>query len=517
MNRRDFLRIACTGAAGCLLPKLAAASASAGDDAPPTHKPAERPNVVIIYGDDVGFGDVGAYGAKRIATPNIDRLAARGLRFTDAHCAASTCTPSRYSLLTGQMAFRKRGTGIARGDAKMIISPDQYTLADVFRQAGYRTGVVGKWHLGLGAGKIDWNGEIKPGPEALGFGHYFIFPATNDRTPCVYIRNGRVVNLNPADPITVSYRKRIPDSVPGTKYPDGLLNPESITVYKGNRQHAATVINGIGRIGYMKGGKKALFKDETLADVFVSEAREFITANKDRPFFLFFSASDIHAPRWPHERFRGKSRSGLRGDAMVSFDWSAGALLDTLKEHGLEENTIVIVSSDNGPVHVDGGYQDGSAAYAKKGTEKYHPAAGIYRGGKYQIFEGGTRVPFIVRWPARIKPGVSGALLSQVDLLASFAALLGRQVPAGQAPDSRDCLAALLGRDKKGPEIILEQSRGVAIRRGRWKYVGRNGLLYDLSKDPSEKKDLAAKFPKVAAEMKRLLEVYRSKPLTATP
>ena len=472
-----------------------------------------RPNVVLIYGDDVGYGDVGAYGAKLIPTPNIDNLAEEGLLFTDAHCAAATCTPSRYSLLTGQMAFRKKGTGIAPGDAKMIIDHDQYTLGKLFQQAGYKTGVIGKWHLGLSDKKLNWNQEIKPGPETIGFDHYFIFPATNDRTPCIYVENGRVVNFDPNDPITVSYSGRIPDSVPGTKYPDTLLNPEAITVYKGNLQHSATVINGLGRIGYMKGGKSALFKDETIADVFVEQACKFIRENKDQPFFLFFSASDIHAPRWPHERFRGKSQTGLRGDAMVSFDWSAGRLLDTLKEYGLEDSTIVILSSDNGPIYVDGGYQDGSDANSKPG-KNYHPIAGIYRGGKYQIYEGGTRVPFIIRWPGKVKPGISNALFSQVDLLASFAELLGKEVPSNQAEDSRDYLATLLGTDTKGPEVILEQARGVAIRRGTWKYVEQSQELYDLSTDPSEKKNLAGSFPAIAEELNALLKMYKTQSLS---
>jgi len=462
----------------------------------------------------VGYGDVGAYGAMLIPTPNIDRLAKDGLRFTDAHCAAATCTPSRYSLLTGEMPFRKKGTQIAAGDANMVIDPEQYTLADLFHDSGYRTAVIGKWHLGLGDKKIDWNQKIEPGPEALGFDYHFIFPATNDRTPCVYVRDGRVVNLDPADPITVSYNERIPDSVSGTTYPDGQLEPDSMKVVSTtDKGHQRSVINGIGRIGYMKGGKSALFDDETLADVFVEEALTFIDDNKDSPFFLFFSASDIHAPRWPHERFRGKSRHGLRGDAMVSFDWSTGAILDALKEHGLEDNTFVLLSSDNGPVYIDGGYQDRSDAYRKPGSN-HHAAAGIYRGGKYQVYEGGTRVPFIVRWPRMIKSGVSDALFSQVDLLASFAALLDREIPNSQAVDSRDCLAALIGEDAKGPEIILEQARGIALRRHQWKYLEKEKALYDLFADPSEKNDISEDFPKITKEMDAMLKAYLLHPLT---
>ena len=197
---------------------------------PSIHAETTRPpNVIIIYGDDVGYGDVGAYGAKLIPTPNIDRLAAEGLRFTDAHCAAATCTPSRYSLLTGEMAFRKKGTSILPGDANMAIDPDQFTLADVFHQAGYRTGVIGKWHLGLGRGPIDWNGVVQPGPRDLGFDYAFLLPATSDRVPCVYLENGCVVNLDPNDPISISYGKPVDDSVPGTAYPDGHCEGWTVT------------------------------------------------------------------------------------------------------------------------------------------------------------------------------------------------------------------------------------------------------------------------------------------------
>jgi hypothetical protein len=216
--------------------------------------PERTPNVVIVYGDDVGYGDVGAYGAELIPTPNLDRMAAEGLRFTDAHCAAATCTPSRYSLLTGGMAFRKKGTGVLPGNANMAIDPGQFTLGDVFQQAGYRTGAIGKWHLGLGAGPIDWNGMVQPGPADIGFDYSFLLPATNDRVPCVYVENGHVVNLDPNDPISVSYGKPLDESMPGTAYPDGTLNPEAMTYYPSSHGHNNSVINGIGRIGFMKGG-----------------------------------------------------------------------------------------------------------------------------------------------------------------------------------------------------------------------------------------------------------------------
>ena len=180
----------------------------------------KRPNVVIIYSDDVGYGDLGVYGAEMIPTPNLDQMAAEGLLFTDAHCMAATCTPSRYSLLTGEFCFRNKGAHILSGSANMIIGEDQYTLGEVFREAGYKTAIVGKWHLGLGTGTINWNEKISPNPYEAGFDYSFLIPATNDRTPCVYVENGNVVNLDPNDPLTVSNRKRIPKEVPGTDYPD---------------------------------------------------------------------------------------------------------------------------------------------------------------------------------------------------------------------------------------------------------------------------------------------------------
>ena len=216
---------------------------------------AGTPNVILIYGDDVGYADLGAYGASKIPTPNLDKLAQQGLRFTDAHCAAATCTPSRYSLLTGEMAFRKPGTGILSGNAKMAIKPKQFTLGDLFQKAGYHTGVIGKWHLGLGSGKINWNKSIAPGPLQIGFDECFILPSTNDRVPCVYMKDDRILNLDPNDPITVSYGKPIPETGPDTNYPNAKEDPEAMTYYRSSHGHDSSVINGVGRIGYMKGGQ----------------------------------------------------------------------------------------------------------------------------------------------------------------------------------------------------------------------------------------------------------------------
>jgi arylsulfatase A-like enzyme len=231
--------------------------------------------VVIIYGDDVGYGDVGVYGSTMIPTPNIDKLAAGGLTFTDGHCTASTCTPSRFSLLTGIHGFRHR-IRILRPNAPLTIPTDILTMPKLFKKAAYNTAIVGKWHLGLGkkGEKVDWNAEVKPGPLELGFDYSFLLPSTNDRVPCVYLENHRVVNLDPADPLYVG--EPPPAGVKSTVYPDGMKDRSGMTYYESAAGHNHSIINGIGRIGYMWGGKAALWNDETMADEFVKQAKSYI-------------------------------------------------------------------------------------------------------------------------------------------------------------------------------------------------------------------------------------------------
>ncbi len=474
---------------------------------------AERPNVVIIYGDDVGYGDVGVYGAKKIPTPFIDKIASEGLRFTDGHCTAATCTPSRYSMLTGHYGFRN-GVRILPPDAPLSIPTDILTLPKLFRKAGYSTAVVGKWHLGLGrkGTRVDWNAEVKPGPLEVGFDYSFLLPSTNDRVPCVFLENHRVVNLDPKDPLYVG---KAPEGHKSTVYPYGRTNPEAETYYPADHQHSETVINGIGRIGKMWGGESALWDDEMMADEFVKQARKYLAKqSKEKPFFLYVSSQDIHVPRAPHPRFQGRTELGKRGDAMVQFDWMVGAVVSALEEQGLAENTIVVVSSDNGPVY-DDGYEDGSTVRkSSKEADRGHDASGPFRGGKYQIYEGGTRVPFIVKWPGTIEPGVSDALVSQIDFIASFAQLLDIKLAAKDAPDSRNTLEAFLGRDRKGLNFTLEEAgKAVAIRSGNWKFIpGKKGggQLYDLSKDQGEQKNVAAANPELARKLGAQLQALRA-------
>ncbi|WKN41801.1 sulfatase family protein [Tunicatimonas pelagia] len=493
----------------CLSPQ------SESTETPPSTSSA--PNIVLIYTDDVGYGDVSSYGATEISTPHIDRLAEEGLRFTDAHTTSATCTPSRYGLLTGQYPWRKDGTGIARGDAALIIDPDRFTLPDLLKQAGYATSVVGKWHLGLGpAGGPDWNGEINPSPLDIGFDESFLIPATGDRVPTVYVENRRVVGLDPADPIEVSFSEKVGDE------PTGRDNPELLKMHP-SHGHDMTIVNGISRIGYMTGGQAARWVDEDMADTITARAVSFIERNQEQPFFLYFSTHDIHVPRVPHPRFVGKSGMGSRGDAMLQLDWSVGQLLQTLDSLQLTDNTIVIFTSDNGPV-VDDGYHD--EAVEKLGN---HTPAGPFRGGKYSVFEAGTRVPLLIRWPSEIAPSVSGALVSQIDFLASLATLTEQSVPSGAATDSQNNLDVLLGDSEENREFLIEHaaSGALSLIKGKWKYIEPNDRpfynentdtelgnmpepqLYDLSADQSEQQNVADQHPEVLTEMQTLLKKIR--------
>lgn len=456
----------------------------------------QKPNIILIYTDDLGFGDISANGATKIKTPNIDRIARGGLRFTNAYATSATCTPSRFSLLTGKYAWRKAGTNIAPGDAAMILPTNEETMPAMLQKAGYQTAVVGKWHLGLGGeGGPDWNADIKPGPLEVGFNYSFIMPATGDRVPCVYMENYRIVDLDPADPITVSYKQKIGNE------PTGKENPELLKM-KYSHGHDATIINGVSRIGWMTGGKKARWIDEDMADVFTGRAVNFIEKNKQNPFFLFFATHDIHVPRVPHSRFAGKSGMGARGDAILQLDWTVGEVLNTLERLNIADNTLLIFTSDNGAV-VDDGYED-KAVELLNG----HTPSGILRGGKYSAFEGGTKVPMLLRWPAKVKAGmVSDALFSQIDLFASFAALTGRKI---KAQDSFNSLTTLLGANKNR-EFIIQQSVNstLSIIQGDWKYIEPNNgpkrnemtntelgndprpQLYNLKEDKMEQNNIA--------------------------
>ncbi|MBM3441458.1 MAG: arylsulfatase [Bacteroidetes bacterium] len=480
----------------------------------------QHPNILVIYTDDVGYGDLSANGG-RISTPHIDRLARNGLSHTNAHATASTCTPSRYSLLTGEYAWRRKGTGIARGDASMIIPVGRETLPKMLHRVGYRTGVVGKWHLGLGGPEgPDWNGSVFPGPNELGFDYSYIMAATGDRVPCVYLEDGRVQNLTKNDPIRVDYERNIGNEPTALSHPQLLKLPWT-------HGHNNSIVNGTGRIGFMSGGHSARWRDEDMADSFTSHALRFIDRAETRPFFLYFATHDIHVPRLPHERFHGKSGFGPRGDALLELDDCIGRILGRLEALGRLDNTLIVFTSDNGPV-LDDGYVD--QAVEQLGD---HRPWGIYRGGKYSAFEAGTRVPMIVQWPGHVRRGMTDALISQVDLLASLASLLGQTFDTLSARDSEDHWKALAGLSEKGRQCIaLEAISGTVayLRSDGYKYIPpSNGpaitnqwtnietgfspreQLYQTFRDPGERIDLAARLPELTATLRKEWEQLRRK------
>ena len=499
------------------------------------------PNIVVIMADDLGYGDLSCYGATNIETPNIDRLAANGIRFTDGYCSASTCTPTRYSLLTGNYAFRTRGTGIAPPNSPALIAAGTETIASILQRGGYRTAVIGKWHLGLGPKKEknakkndgpfgpDWNGDLKPGPLEIGFDSCFLLPTTNDRVPQVYVQDHRVANLDPNDPLWVGNKR------PSQSHPTGKTHRDTLKL-DWSHGHNATIHNGISRIGFYTGGESARFRDEDLADMWVKKSVEFLEANRNKPFFLFFSSHDLHVPRMPHERFQGKSKLGLRGDSILQLDWSVGELTKTLKRLGIEKNTLVIFCSDNGPV-MDDGYKDG--ALEKLGD---HRAAGPFSGGKYSIYEGGTRTPFITHWPGTIAPQESDQVVCTVDLAASFAKLINQPLADDACTDSFDVLDALLGKPSaRGRETLIQQDNGnkgsFGFRKGNWKLqrhdkgksrnlnvdhkLARTKVpkfqLFNLADDPSESINVIEKHPKIAAKLKvqltQQIEAGRTRPV----
>ncbi|MFT6795619.1 MAG: arylsulfatase A-like enzyme [Maribacter sp.] len=483
----------------CLVILSACNQTSTAEKAAPT-----PPNIIIIYADDLGYGELGAYGATKLKTPNLDKLANGGMRFTNGYAASATCTPSRYALLTGTYPWRNKSAKILPGTAPLIIDTTQLTIPKLLKGKGYQTGIVGKWHLGLGKGNVNWNQDINPGPNEVGFDHSYIMAATQDRVPTVYIENGKVHNLDPNDPIEISYQQNFKGESTGKE------NPELLKM-KPSHGHDNSIVNGISRIGYMKGGETAKWIDEDMADRFLQKAQQYVKTNKNKPFFLYYALQQPHVPRTPHPRFVGSSGMGPRGDVIVEADWCVGEFIKTLEHQGLLENTLIVFSSDNGPV-VDDGYHDESVD--KLGD---HSPAGALRGGKYSLFEAGTRVPFITYWKGTIPPGVSDALVSQLDLLSSIAKFAGSN-QKGQ--DSQDLLDTFLGKSNTGrKELILEATSRTAFRKGDWvvipPYKGRRVntsvnielgndtiyQLYNLKDDLGQQNNMAETYPEKLANM----------------
>jgi arylsulfatase A len=477
------------------------------------------PNVVLIFADDLGYGDIGCYGAKLLRTPNIDALAAEGRRFSDAHSASAVCTPSRYALMTGEYPHRKDISAPVFLKSGLIIDTEKQTVADVMKEAGYATAIIGKWHLGFGEGTPDWNGELKPGPLELGFDYYYGVPVVNSHPPFVYVENHHVVGLVPEDPFVY-------DQTAKTKV-----------------IHEKMRLNEIGGAD----AAHALYDDYAVGTHLTEKAVNWIGAQKDNPFFLILSTTNIHHPFTPAPRFQGTSECGLYGDFVHELDWIVGQVMDTLEEHGVADNTLVIFTSDNGGMF---------NATGQKAWTAGHELNGELFGFKFDAWEGGHRVPFIARWPGKIEAGsISEQLVSNIDMIATFAALTNGTIKEGQARDSVNVLSALMG-DPVAPlhdHLVLTpfKSSHLSIRKGKWMYIGaqagggfadrtpgshgfggppaiqfagrensdmENGnikadapsaQLYDLENDLAQSTNVYNQYPEVVEEMKSLLRFHR--------
>ncbi len=479
---------------------VAAASASA-----------DEPNIVVVLADDLGYGDVAVNNPDSpVPTPNVDRIASEGMRFTDGHSSAAVCTPTRYTLLTGRYSWRTRlKSGVLGGYSAPLIGSDRATIASVLREEGYHTGVVGKWHLGLGwptkegtevpkdwsridPEKVAWNEPLKEGPHTVGFAYSYIFPASLDMAPYVYVHNGKVTQ----EPTARMERRGFPRFVR-----DGVRAPDL---------HAGETLDHLTEraVGYI-------------------ERR----ADGEKPFFLYFALTAPHKPVWPAERFRGRSGVGPHGDFVMQVDWTVGRIDRALREAGVDEETLLVVTSDNGS-YMREVAPDQPGHSTKPKTQGYrvstHRANGDLRGRKADIYEGGHRVPFIVRWPGEVDSGVRcDQPVSQVDLLATFADVTGAELSKDTGEDSFSFLPLLRGKGRDRPPMVHRSGNGtLAIRDRRWKLVLSNGSggrtnprgqrgkrpyqLYDMRNDPLETTNLVETRPKVAKRLEQAMEKIRT-------
>ena len=523
MKRREFLKKTASVISMTLLTGCVATSRKT---------PSKKPNVVLIFADDVGYGDLGCYGATRLKTPNIDKLAREGKRFTDAHSASAVCTPSRYALLTGEYPLRANGGKGVWGPAPitsgLIIDTEKLTIADVFKNKGYATAVLGKWHLGFGKGVNNWQEPLRPGPQDLGFDYYFGVPVVNSAPPYVFVENDRIVGGDPSDPLVYLGRGQHEEATPITEIP-----PEA-------SQRTPNRFKGA-----VEAHKK--YNDYTVGTVLARKAVDWITANKQKPFFLYLATTHIHHPFTPGKRFQGTSQADLYGDFIHELDWMVGEVTQCLKKQGLSENTLVIFTSDNGGMMNLGG---------RNAVKAGHLINGDLLGFKFGVWEGGHRVPFIARWPGKIEPGTeSSQLICNVDMLATFMALTGQNPETLQGKDSVNVLPALLdnpkGSIRKKLLLAPRSERHLSIRKGKWMYIPARGSggfkgskpsqhawggpaavalvggvnsdfengkfkknappaqLYDLDADVNQTKNLYNEYPEVVREMEALLKTYQ--------
>ncbi len=352
----------------------------------------------------------------------------------------------------------------------MIIRPEMYTMADMFRNISYRTAAIGKWHLGLGdkTGEQDWNAPLPSGLADIGFDYHYIMAATADRVPCVFIEDGKVANYDPEHPIRVDYRRNIPGE------PTGKDNPELLYNMRSSHGHDMAIVNGIGRIGYMSGGGKGAVEGREHSRLdHIARHRLHTQQCLSEPFFMYFCTNDVHVPRFPHESFRGKNPMGVRGDAITQFDWSVGEIMRTLDELGIADNTLVILTSDND-------YRCSMTAMMTRPrncSTVTAPQVPVPRQQVQRLRGWHDGAAAIVRWPKGVAGGQeSDVLMSHIDWMASLGSLIGARLPEGAAPDSRQRLGNLLGTDITDTPWVVElaSNHTLGVRTKDWKYIEPN-------------------------------------------
>jgi len=498
----------------------------------------EKPNIILINADDLGYGDLGCYGATKVKTPNIDKLASEGKIFTDAHSASAVCTPSRYALLTGQYPSRaNKGKGVwgpASLTSKLLIEPSQLTIANVLKNKGYSTAVIGKWHLGFGKEKTNWEVPLRPGPQDLGFDYYYGVPLVNSSPPYVYVENDLVVGADPNDPLVYLGGKSDEEPTPITPIP-----------------HEASQRTPNKFKGAVAAHK--LYNDYTVGTVLAGKAIDWIidktTKEKRDPFFLYMATTHIHHPFTPGKNFQGKSDADLYGDFIQELDWMVGEVIACLEKQGVSDNTLVIFTSDNGAMLNLGG---------RNAVKAGHKINGDLLGFKFGVWEGGHRVPFIAKWPGKIEAGsTSNQLICNVDMLATFMALTGQDITALENTDSVNILPALLDNPQeqiRNELLLAPRKEGhLSLRKGKWMYIpakgsggfGGNkphhhawggaagvtfvggvnsdiengkikedapkGQLYNLEEDKYQTTNLYNQYPNIVKEMEIALNSYKSK------
>ena len=503
------------------------------------------PNIVLIYADDLGYGDLSCYGATKIKTPNIDRLAKEGRKFTDAHSASAVCTPSRYSLLTGQYAWRKDIWGPLGRDRPLIIETKRMTLQRLLSNEGYTTACIGKWHLGFGKDDYtDWNKPLKPGPLETGFDYYFGIPLVNSSPPYVYVENHHVVGLDPEDPFV----ERVPRTGRRIVF-ENAPPPSPVRPFPEK-----------GAIDIWAGAKRAhkLYDDEmvgtTLAKKSTDWIRKTVKQNSESPFFLYLATTNIHHPFTPHQRFKDTSECGRYGDFIHELDWIVGEVMSTLDNLNEADNTLLIFTSDNGGMFNGGGREAWDAGHYMNGT---------LLGWKFGAWEGGHRVPLIIRWPEHVPAGTqSDQLISSVDLLATIASLIGRDLNNDDGPDSFNMLPAITGKpiEPIRDHLVISPFREthLSLREGPWMFIGDQGSggfgkpreggkaggpqalglakrninsditfdgkvkedaplqqLYNLKTDRNQEYNIAREYQEIAKKMKQRLEDIKKSPRSA--